>query len=236
MRCSSPRPGPGPPSGSPVTPPSRVCLSKSPQSSSMCLPKTGATWLGLDSPRLPVSQAAAHLSAAASNTREQQTPGRRNDCSETSQGALPDSPASLPLQLPAPLPAQPHRLLGNSPSRPGLSAHWHTSDDPRGVPGAPICPHPDLSSHPLLCGWSRCPDVRSAAATRAGGEDGVLEHLPLPITPASCSPCPLPPAPHPPCLLLPIPPALGRRFQGGGGSTTLWPLESGCPGLFQQNF
>lgn len=64
MWYSSPRPGPGPPSGSPVTPPSWACLSKSPQSSSMCLPKAGAAWLGLDSPEAACNPGRA----AASNT------------------------------------------------------------------------------------------------------------------------------------------------------------------------
>lgn len=62
-----------------------------------------------------VTQTEAHLSAAACNVWEQQTPGRRNHYSRNSlRRALLDSPGLL-LKLPGPTSGQ--RLLGTCPSR-----------------------------------------------------------------------------------------------------------------------
>lgn len=130
-RCSSPRPGPGPAAGSPETPPSHFCLSKSPQSSSMCLPKAGTAWLGLDSPQAACKPGRRSFECCLLQHSRTVNMGRRNDCPQTSQGpSLIHLSASLspPAASPSPCPttqASGELSLQAWPLLPGTPAMTH---------------------------------------------------------------------------------------------------------------
>lgn len=117
------------------------------------------------------------------------------------QGLLPAGPSRTPpspsqATSPSPCPARGSR--GALPPRPGLSAHWHTSDGWSGVPSVPMCPRsrlypPRLLSSAACANGARRPDLKCVAAARAGGEEWGIKHMFQPTHPL---PMPLPPTPQ----------------------------------------